>query len=580
VACNHCGPTYLLLREGKSIDKIEEILVHLLRILRDGGVVAMKGTGGFHLVCSAFSEDGVKKLRALKHRDGKPFALMFRDPDQARQFVEIGPEEEKELTSWRRPIVLLQKKRQITKGIADGLSGLGIMLPYMPFHHLLFEKGDLSALVMTSGNFSQEPILISDRMVKEQFGPQVDGVVTYNRDIFNRVDDSVSSVIGSKPMVLRRARGYTPTPIRTHLDLEGILGTGAELTGSFCMGKGHLALMSQYTGDLKNLPSYEFYREIYERYCRLFRFTPQLVVSDLHPDYLSSRFALELTQNNPGVKHISVQHHHAHIASAMLDAGVDGDVLGFGFDGSGYGTDGRMWGAEVQRASYEDFDRLFHFEYVNLPGGDKASQEPWRMGVSYLYKCFGEDMYGLSTPLTRHFSRKDMQNMQSLMDKKINSPFASSAGRLFDAVAAILGLNYYSSYQAEAPMLLESAIDRSEEGRYPFSLEGEQISFTSLIKEVVEDVHRGIAVGRIAAKFHHSLVHLILQISMEYRVRTGMDRVVLSGGTFQNRYLCGKLMEKLEKEKFHVLVPGRIPPNDQGIAMGQLAIGAHRKKLL
>ena len=580
VACNHCGPSYQLVSGGKAFDKVEDIRIQLLEILREGGVVAMKGTGGFHLVCSAFSKEGVKKLRELKKRDGKPFALMFRDTDQAKKYVEIGPAEETELTSWRRPIVLLRKKREITEGIADGLSSLGIMLPYMPFHHLLFEAGNVSALVMTSGNFSQEPILISNRKVKEQFGPKVDGVVSYNREIYNRVDDSVIVVIRGKPMVLRRARGFTPMPIRAHLDLEGILGTGAELTGSFCMGKGHLALMSQYAGDLKNLPNYEFYQEIYERYCRLFRFTPRLVVSDLHPDYLSTRFARELTQTFPELKHISVQHHHAHIASAMLDCGLDGDVLGFSFDGSGYGSDGRMWGAEVMRASYEDFDRLFHFEYVNLPGGDKASQEPWRMGLSYLYKCFGEELYALNVPLTGHFSRKDMGNILNLLDKKINCPPVSSAGRLFDAVAAILGLNYYSSYQAEAPMLLESAIDHSENGSYPYEREGEQLCFTSLIKGVVQDVHRGISVGRIAAKFHHTLVHLILEISMEYRARTGMERVVLAGGSFQNRFLCQQAMDRLEKEKFRVSVPGRIPPNDQGIAVGQLAIGAHRGKLL
>ncbi len=258
------------------------------------------------------------------------------------------------------------------------------MLPYMPFHHLLFEKGNFTALVMTSGNFSEEPIHISNDKVMEEFGPRVDAVLSYNRDIVNRVDDSVTTVIGQEAMLLRRARGYAPMPIRTQMDLEGILGTGAELASSLCLGKGHLALMSQYAGDLKNLPAFEFYQEIYERYCRLFRFTPQLVVSDLHPDYLSTRVAKDLVQNNPELTHISVQHHHAHIASAMLDLGLDGDVLGFSFDGSGYGTDGRMWGAEVLRASYLDFDRMYHFEYVNMPGGTGPLRGPgeWELLIS------------------------------------------------------------------------------------------------------------------------------------------------------------------------------------------------------
>ncbi len=580
VACHQCGPSYHLNTPQESIRDVGEMLNTLPGILEKGGVVAMKGTGGFHLVCNALSREGVSKLRGLKHRDGKPFALMFRSLEEAREYVEIGPAEERELQSWRRPIVLLSKKREMTEGVADGLSRLGIMLPYMPFHHLLFEKLSIPALVMTSGNFSEEPILIDNLEVEEQFGSKVDGVVSYNRSIHNRVDDSVTTLIRGNPMVLRRARGYTPSPIRTGIKLEGILGTGAELAGSFCMGKGHLALMSQYTGDLKNLETFEFYREIYERYCRLFRFTPRMVVSDLHPDYLSTRFAAGLAEVDPAIQHISVQHHHAHIASGMLDAGLEGEVLGFSFDGSGFGTDGQMWGAEVLRVSYEEFDRIYHFENVYLPGGDKASQEPWRMGVSYLYQCFGEEMYDLDIPLTGHFSKKELGNIAGLIQKKINSPPVSSAGRLFDAVAAILGLNYYSSYQAEAPMLLESAIDSGERGIYSYSLEGKQISFTPLIREVVLDLHQGTSAGRIAAKFHLTLARLILELSLELRARTGLDQVVLAGGTFQNRFLCEKVLESLESEKFKAYVPHRIPVNDQGIAVGQIAIGAHRKKLL
>ena len=580
VACNKCGPRYRLEIPGESTEDLPEMVTRLGRIISEGGLLAVKGTGGFHLVCNAFSTEGVRKIRQMKQRDGKPFALMFRNLEEARSYVEIGPAEERELTSWRRPIVLLRKSREITGGIADGLSTLGVMLPYMPFHHLLFEKLDIPALVMTSGNFSEEPILISNEQVVDQFGGHVDGFVTYNREIFNRVDDSVIAVIRDTPMVLRRARGYTPSPIRTGTDLEGILGTGAELAGSFCMGKGHLALMSQYTGDLKNLETLGFYQEIYERYCRLFRFTPRMVVSDLHPDYLSTRFAVKLAEEDPRITHISVQHHHAHIASGMLDAGLEGEVLGFSFDGSGYGTDGHMWGAEVMRADYSGFDRLYHFEYIPLPGGDKASEEPWRMGVSYLHHCFGEDLYDLKIPLTERFSRQEIGNITGLIQKKINTPLVSSAGRLFDAVAAIMGMNYYSTYQAEAPMLLESAIDLSETGLYPCRIEEDQVSFSPLIRKVVEDLHQGTSRGIIAAKFHHTLVDLIQQLSMEIRAETGLDRVVLGGGTFQNRFLSEKVMNKLEKEKFKVYLPHRIPVNDQGIAAGQLAIGAHRQLLL
>jgi hydrogenase maturation protein HypF len=390
VACNRCGPNYMLEHQGGRESNMKELLARCTEFLSDNSLLAVKGTGGFHLVCNAFSSEGVSRLRSLKRRDGKPFALMFRDLEAAAHYCVIGKAEEQELSSWRRSIVLLKKHRELSPGIADGLSTLGVMLPYMPFHHMLFDQIETSALVMTSGNFSDEPILISNEEAREQFGPHVDGILSYNREIFNRIDDSVSAVIRDVPRVLRRARGHAPSPIRTRFDLEGILGTGAELTGSFCMGRGHLAFMSPYTGDLKNLETFAFYQESYERYCRLFRFTPQLVVSDLHPAYLSSSFAGKLEAENPDISTMSVQHHHAHIASGMLDAGLEGEVLGFSFDGTGLGTDGHMWGAEVMKADYVGFDRVFHFEYMPLPGGDKASKEPWRMGISYLYHCFGE----------------------------------------------------------------------------------------------------------------------------------------------------------------------------------------------
>ncbi len=576
VGCKHCGPVYRLEYEGGATEDIKEILERSCELLSADALLALKGTGGFHLACNAFSEMGIARLRGMKQRDGKPFAVMFRNLKEARHYVEIGATEEAELSSWRRPIVLLKKRKELTSGIADGLSTIGVMLPYMPFHHLLFEELDTPALIMTSGNISDEPILISNEGARKQFSKHVDGIITYNREIFNRIDDSVSVVIRDVSTVLRRARGYAPSPIRTRFDLEGILATGAELTGSFCMGKGHLAFMSPYTGDLKNLETLAFYQECYERYCRLFRFTPRIVVSDLHPDYLSSRFARKLVEMNPDLEHFSVQHHHAHVASGMLNAGLEGEVLGFSFDGTGLGTDGHMWGAEVMKADYSKFERLFHFEYLPLPGGDKASKEPWRMGISYLYHCFGEEFYDLKLPLTERFSRQELSTITTLIQKRINTPLASSAGRLFDAVAAITGLNYYASYNAEAPMLLESAIDPNERGSYPFEIDRGQVSFNPLIRAMVEDIHQGRSTGSIAAKFHHSLVQLILSLSMEIRADSGLDRIILGGGTFQNRFLSEKVMDKLENEKFKVYLPHRIPVNDQGIAAGQLAIGAHR----
>lgn len=575
VACNICGPAYTLTTPVEQVTTLEEILSLSAEIITGGGVLAVKGTGGFHLVCNAFSSKGIRKLRELKRRDGKPFALMFRNLENARRFVEISSAEEELLTSWRRPIVLLKLHKMITPGIADGLSNLGIMLPYMPFHHLLFSHLKPDALVMTSGNFSDEPIIISNEEALDLLGADVNGVVTYNREIHNRVDDSVAMVTGGSPMVLRRARGYAPAPVRTGFRLEGILGTGAEKTASFCMGKGEKALMSQYAGDLRHLENFDFYREIYDRHSSMFRFKPRMILCDLHPDYLSSRFAVKLAEEYPGTELVRVQHHHAHIAAVMLEHGLKGEVIGFSFDGTGLGTDGHTWGGEVMRAGYHGFERLYHFGYVPLPGGDKASREPWRMALSYLWDSFGEEASDLKLPLNGTVSEKETGMLMEMIRKKINTPLVSSAGRLFDAVAALTGLNYRSTYQAQAPMMLESAIDHTEKGLYSFKVNGSEISFAPMIRELVQDIQGGISTGRISARFHRTLVEIIVEIAIMVRESYGLDRVVLGGGTFQNRFLAEKVTGKLENEKFEVYLPRRVPVNDQGIAAGQVAIGAH-----
>jgi hydrogenase maturation protein HypF len=333
--------------------------------------------------------------------------------------------------------------------------------------------------------------------------------------------------------------------------------------------------MSQYTGDLKNLETYDFYRDSFARFSRLFRFTPKMVVSDLHPDYLSTRFARELAEELH-IPHLHVQHHHAHLASAMLHAGLEGEVIGFSFDGTGLGLDGRSWGGEVFKASYTDFERLYYFDYIPLPGGERAIKEPWRTGVSYLYRQYGMDFLHLRTPLNKAFSTVELRQMVDLLEKEINSPLVSSAGRLFDAVAAITGLNYYSSYQAEAPMLLESALDVEEAGSYPIEIKEGRILFSSLVSQLVEDIHHGVSLPRVSARFHNSLINLIVELAREIRISHGLERVVLSGGTFQNRYLTKKVIHKLEYERFQVYLPNEIPVNDQGIAAGQVAIGAHQ----
>ena len=580
VACKHCGPVYVLETEQGRTDQFEEILEEVRLGIRKGGIYALKGMGGFHLLCDAFNESAVTRLRKIKERDGKPFALMCRSVEMARSFAEVSKEEEHLLEAWQRPIVLLGKKGPLTPGIADGLHSVGIMLPYMPVHHLLFEKLDTPAIVLTSGNLSDEPIVIHNEKASQLFGGKLTGIITYNREIFNRCDDSVAMLVKGQDMILRRSRGYVPAPLRTHLKIEGIFAAGAELVNSFAMGKGSQVLMSQYIGDLKNIETYQFYQESYQRFSRMFRFAPGLVVHDLHPDYLSTRFARELAQEHGGIPAVAVQHHHAHLSSVMLEYGLEGEVIGFSFDGLGLGDDGKLWGAEGMVAGYKEYKRVYHFDYIPMPGGDQASKEPWRMAIAYLYTYLGEGFQELPLPLFDAVASDKVENILRMIDRSLNTPLISSAGRLFDAMASLLGITHLSTYQAEAPMKLEAMADPSERDIYPFEFRDDCVSFGPMIHQVVKEMQEGVALPRIAGKFHQTLAHVVVEMACWMRKEYEIDRVVISGGVFQNRLLTGKVRDLLTSERFKVFLPKRIPVNDQGIAAGQLAIGAARRDMI
>lgn len=578
IACKHCGPVYSLYEKGEISDDFEAILDKIVSGLVSGKIYAIKGLGGFHLMCSAFDENAVRRLREMKFRDGKPFAVMFRSLESAKEYVRINSYEESILTSWRRPILLAEKIKKPASGVANGLSTLGVMLPYMPFHYLLFERLSISAIVLTSGNLAGEPVMISNESALETFKNKVDGVITYNRDIYNRADDSVVAVFNRDIRIVRRSRGYTPAPIRTLLTTEGIFAAGAELVNSFCIGKDKQAIMSQYIGDLKNFETFDFYRETFDRFSRLLKFKPEVVVSDLHPDYLSSRFAEELSNSFPELKLLKVQHHHAHIASVMADCQLDEPVIGISFDGTGLGTDGNIWGAEIFTADFLHVERLFHFEYIPLPGGDKAAEEPWRMAVSYLYQTFGEEMFQIPLPIFDHVDSKKIHLVLQLLKTKTNCPLCSSAGRLFDAVAAIVGMMYQSSFHAEAPMRMESIADKSVKDRYDYEIHNTVISFHTTIRQIVTDVIEREPLNIISGKFHNTLVDVIAQSAKDIRNRSGLTKVVLSGGTFQNRILSEKVENQLIGEGFSVFFPKSIPVNDQGIALGQLMIAAKMRQ--
>ncbi len=574
VACNHCGPEYLLhFPDGKTVRSFESVLLRVASLLDGGGIVALKGLGGFHLVCNALNEKSVHMLRLKKNREGKPLAVMFSNMDAVNEYLNSVPEEEQLLLSWRRPIVLLTRKKPLPFSVSNGLNTVGAMLPYMPFHYQLFEKLHTSALILTSGNLSDEPVLINNEEALKKFGKLTDAVLTYNREIYNRVDDSVVMVVNKKERVVRRSRGYVPASVSISQNAEGIFAAGAELINSFAVGKGNKVILSQYIGDLKNPETLEFYSESFQRFGHLFRFKPTLVAVDFHPDYYSTKFALEM-----GLPVEFVSHHHAHIASCMAENNLDEKVIGVSFDGTGLGPDGKIWGGEVLVCDFLDFERPFHFEYVQQPGGDAVIRQPWRMAVSYLYHYFGAAF--LKRNHQKWFSYIDTNTFDKvllMLKNGINCPETSSAGRLFDAVAALSGICSRTSFHAEAPMRLESAADNYTLEGYPFVIHRDYVSFKPVFEGLLQDFENKMPLSIIAGKFHQTMVEVIASVVEKIALTTGLKKVVLSGGSFQNKILLGKAERLLQQKGYEVYSHKRVPSNDGGIALGQLAVAARRR---
>ncbi|MCX6286666.1 MAG: carbamoyltransferase HypF, partial [Bacteroidetes bacterium] len=529
--------------------------------------------------CDAFSETAVARLRELKNREGKPFAVMFRNLETARLYAEVNTTEETSLLSWRRPIVLLHVKNPVgsahlVKSINSGLNLLGIMLPYLPFHYQLFRVMKTPAIVLTSGNFSSEPILIDNDEALKQFSSCTDLVVLHNRDIFNRTDDSVVRIIAGKERVFRRSRGYVPSPVRTGLETEGIVAFGAELTNCFCVGKGRKAFLSQHIGDLQGLETTLFYEQTLDRFIQLFRVKPALLAVDMHPDYISTRTAAGFGK----LPVISIQHHHAHIASCMAEFKLDKKVIGVAFDGTGFGDDGNIWGSEFLVCDLVEYSRISHFGYLPLPGGDSASEEPWRMAVSWLYKVFGKEFTGIDLPVLRQTSTDNVNMLISMMERKINCPLTSGAGRFFDAVASLLGLCQVAEFPAQGPMLLESLVIPGCIEKYKWTA-GQVINLDETLRGIINEIGLGVDPSIIATKFHNTITSIIFETVNGIRFRGGINKVVLSGGVFQNKYLLEGTEALLRKNNFEVFSHAAVPTNDGGIALGQLAVAAKRREI-
>ena len=590
-ACPCCGPGITLTdNSGRTIPANDPVAV-AATLLGEGKVLAMRGLGGFHLVVNGHSEKAVGLLRKRKGRPDKPLAIMVSALPVVERICYLSEPEKAILTSVERPIVLLREKSgDLAANLAPGIDEIGVMLPYTPLHHLLFQMHDCpDVLVMTSGNISGSPICTANDDALARLGTIADFFLLHNREIVTRVDDSVAKTVGTTPLILRRARGFVPSPVMINWKLPRILGCGAGLKSTFSLGREHSITVSQHIGDLDNLPSYDFYLESIDHFKRLLQIEPEAVACDLHPDYLSSRYAAEL--DLPLYK---VQHHHAHAVSVMAEHGLEGPVLAVVLDGTGLGTDGTIWGGEILLADLVNFQRLGHLSHLLLPGGDAASSEPWRMGLSALYQTFGQA--GLTPkhlpPALRDLNQATIDTISSMLINGFHCPPTSSCGRLFDAVASLLGLRQKISYEGQAAMELETLAKRartpswieqlspkSHNGISRFLTESGgkwEISSPEFVKMVISGINRGDTPPVIALRFHSLLISSITRLIENLAHQTGTRQVVLSGGCMQNGLLLEGLSHTLKDIQLQTFTGNQLPVNDGAVSFGQTIIGGLR----
>ncbi len=569
VCCPACGPRLRLLdAEGRT--SAGEPLSTALELLAAGRVVAVKGLGGYHLAVDAASQEAVRRLRGRKHREDRPFAVMVPDLAAARRLCRLDEVEARLLTGPAAPIVLLARDEDGLAGaVAPGSPTLGLMLAYTPLHVLLLE-GHGGPLVMTSGNASDEPIAFDDADAVRRLTGIADAFLTHDRTIRARVDDSVARVVRGRPVLVRRSRGHAPQPVP--LPATGarpVLACGAALKSTFCLTRGRQAFVSPHVGDLSDATTFASFVEGIAHLQHLLDVDPRIVAHDLHPDYPSTRYAVEL----PDVELLAVQHHHAHVASCLADNGVAGPVIGVAFDGVGLGSDGTAWGGEFLLADLTGFRRAAHLAPVRMPGGDAAVRQPWRMAAAHLDAAYGEDLPRGLAVAERQGDR--WRQVLSVARAGVNSPPTSSAGRLFDAVSALLGVRDTVSYEGQAAIELEHVADPRERGSYAVPVGDQAMSVVdvgALVRAVCGDLGRGTPVPLVAARFHNALADVVLDVCERLREVSGLSMVALSGGVFQNALLLHRCLDQLEDARFRVLIHRQVPPNDGGISLGQAAV--------
>ena len=573
-ACPNCGPTLILLDNKKNLLNSANPIDSTIDLLKRGFIVAIKGIGGYHLACDATNEAAVKNLRKRKYREDKPFALMAKDLPTIQEFCWVNPFERKLLQSVFCPIVLLKKNDTdlIAPDVAPLQKNWGVMLPYSPLHHLLLNKSDM-ILVMTSGNQSDEPIAYEEDDAFCRLSHIADYFLAHNREIFRRCDDSVNRVWKDQELILRRARGYVPQPIKVNFSFRrNILATGAQLKNTFCLARDDSAFLSTHIGDLENFETLDFYIKEIQRFKSLCAVKPEVIAFDLHPEYLSTKYALSLDD----VEKIQVQHHHAHIASCMAENQINEMVIGVAFDGTGYGDDKAIWGGEFLITDMKDYHREAHFDYVLMPGGEMAIKQPWRMALSYLYNLYEENFLNLDLEFIKRIDQEKWNTIKKILDRKINVFPSSSVGRLFDCVSILLNWRENTNYEGQPAVELEFLADENVKGFYDFEITKEQDKFIIhpdlIIKGVVGDLIEQEKKSTISARFHNTMAQVINQVCLKLRREHNLNVVCLSGGVFQNMFLLEGAFELLTRNKFKVYTHNKVPPNDGGISLGQAAV--------
>jgi hydrogenase maturation protein HypF len=577
-ACPECGPHLELWdRGGNILASHHDALLRAAEAVRGGKIVAVKGLGGFHLMVDARLDDSVMELRRRKHREEKPLALMYPSIDAVKADCEVSPLEHRLLMSPESPIVLLRCKPGgpgISPHIAPGNPYLGVMLPYTPLHHILMAELGFP-IVATSGNLSDEPICTDEYEALERLGGIADLYLVHNRPVARHVDDSIVRIVMGRELVLRRARGYAPLPVHLKENLPPLLAVGAHLKNAVAVSIGSEVFTSQHIGDLETTQAVDAFKQVIESFRGLYQTEYSAIACDAHPDYISTQFA-----KKNGLPVISVQHHYAHVLSCMAENELEPPVLGVSWDGTGYGLDNTVWGGEFLTIDDDSFRRVAHLRTFHLPGGDKAVKEPRRTALGLLYELFSDELFNMNelAPV-RAFTREELQLMRDMLAKKINSPVTSSAGRLFDAVASITGLRQVMRFEGQAAMELEFALDGfATDEKYVVEIkpaggsakEPAVLDWAIMIGRILADVRAGVPAGMISAKFHNALAEAIVAVAKH----TGEERVVITGGCFQNKYLTERTIARLGEEGFKPYWHQRIPPNDGGIALGQIIAAA------